>query len=176
MALHLLTNINMSNKRGGLFFGIIAGTLLGILFAPKKGKELRKELKQEVDKGGLGTETLKKNFAEMGQDIAGTAEEIYSQPEVQKNVNKGKKQLGKILTNADAKMQEFGEKYHDLGQEKIYEANEKVRHGIKMMKKKIMSDDGIMKRRVSKIVNKVKKAATAAKKRTRKIKIKKHSS
>ena len=69
----------MSNKKGGgLIFGVIMGTLLGVLFAPRKGKDLRKELKQEVSKGGIGAETLKKNFVEMGHDMANTAEEEQS--------------------------------------------------------------------------------------------------
>lgn len=99
VALHKLTS--MSKNKGGLLFGVIMGTLLGVLFAPKKGKDLRGQLKNEVEKGGLGTETLKKSFTEMGKDIADTAGEIYEQPEVQKQVKKGKRRLSDWLNEND---------------------------------------------------------------------------
>ncbi len=40
----------MSKKRGRyLFIGAIFGFILGLLFAPKKGKELRSDIKEKVD-------------------------------------------------------------------------------------------------------------------------------
>jgi len=83
----------MGNKRGGLFFGIIMGTLLGVLFAPRKGKELRKQLSDEIGDGGIGAKTLKKNFMEMGKDMTSTAEEVYMKPEIQKKVQETKKKV-----------------------------------------------------------------------------------
>lgn len=40
----------MSRKRGKyLFIGAIFGFIIGLLFAPKKGKELRSNIKEKVD-------------------------------------------------------------------------------------------------------------------------------
>ena len=136
----------MSNKRGGLLFGVIMGTLLGVLFAPKKGKELRKEFQNEVSKGGFGTETLKKNFKEMGSDMADTAQEVYAMPEVQEQVNKGKKHVDTLMKKVGGQLKAFGQKF--------------------------MGDIGFTKKPISKST----KSSTAAskvspKKRSRKVKI-----
>jgi len=194
-----LTKTNMSNKRGGLLFGVIMGTLVGVLFAPKKGKDLRNQLKQEVAKGGVGTETLKKNFAEMGQDMAATAEEVYNLPEVQKQVGKGKKQVTKFMekaethvNNAEKKVRDLGEKYLDLDDEKlqqvskkIHKASDTVRGKIQTMRQKLMGDMGFTKKPISKKSNgkNPKSSQTSnpqkkskSKPRTKNVKIKKHGS
>ena len=50
-----------------LITGVVAGTALGMLFAPKKGEELRKNFKTEIDKGGIKFETLKEAASKMGK-------------------------------------------------------------------------------------------------------------
>jgi gas vesicle protein len=60
-----------------LIAGVIAGTALGILFAPKEGKQVRKELKDEIDKGGTGLSTVKNTLTGMGKDIHGTSKDVY---------------------------------------------------------------------------------------------------
>ena len=158
----------MGNKRGGLIFGVIMGTLLGVLFAPRKGKELRKQLKDEVAHGGMGTETIKKNFKEMGQDMATTAEEVYNMPEVKKQVVKGKKHVDKFIRKAESKMnkaeqkvKDLGEKYLDLDGEKMEEISGKIHKASKnvqgkiqtfrekLMGQKIMKELGFKKRPIS---------------------------
>ncbi len=98
----------MGNRRGGLFFGVIMGTILGVLFAPRKGKELRKDLKEEVKRGGLGTATLKKNLLEMGKEMAASAETIYEKPAVKKQINKGKKRFYKFVDEAEKHLTGMG--------------------------------------------------------------------
>lgn len=94
----------MSNRRGGLLFGVIMGTILGVLFAPRKGKELRAKLKKEVKAGGVGSETLKESFLEMGKEVASSAERIYQKPEVQKQVVKGKKRFYRFVDEAGKRL------------------------------------------------------------------------
>ncbi len=94
----------MGNRRGGLFFGVIMGTILGVLFAPRKGKDLRAKLKKEVEAGGIGSETFKESFLEMGKEVANSAEKIYQKPEVQKHLIKGKKKLYGFLDEAEKKL------------------------------------------------------------------------
>jgi len=175
------------------------GTLLGVLFAPRKGKDLRKELKQEVSKGGMGTETLKKNFVEMGHDMANTAEEVYKMPEVQKQVGKGKKQAAKLMekagdqvNKAERKVKDFSEKYLDLDDEKIQQVSHKIQRASKnvqgklhTMKQKLMGDMGFTKKPISGKNQKAKSSRSksskstkpaAPKRRTKNVKIKKHGS
>jgi gas vesicle protein len=125
----------MSNKKGGLLFGVIVGTILGVLFAPKKGKDLRGKLKKEFESGGLGTETLKENFTAMGEDIAQTAQKIYEKPEVQKNVKKGKEYLKEVGNSAKEQLEEAG--LYDKGMQSFNQAKEQIQHGFTVVKKKI---------------------------------------
>ncbi len=183
----------MGNKRGGLLFGVIVGTLLGVLFAPRKGKELRKQLKNEVAKGGVGTETLKKNFVEMGEDMASTAGEVYSQPEVQKVVKKGKKQVDQWMQvaeghieKAEEKVKGLGEKYLDIGDEQLQKVSDKIHHAsrkvqgkIHSLRQKFMGDVKFSKKPISKTEKRASSASKksapkgASKKRTRRVNIKK---
>ncbi|MEK7673484.1 MAG: YtxH domain-containing protein [Patescibacteria group bacterium] len=58
-----------------LIAGIVAGTALGVLFSPKKGTDIRKNLKKEVKGGGIGLTTIKDTLVDMGKDIGDTYNE-----------------------------------------------------------------------------------------------------
>jgi len=73
-----------------LLTGIVAGTVVGILFAPKKGKEFRKELKKEIDKGGFGIDTIKETVTEMGKDMGESGEKAYAGVNKNKSFKKAK--------------------------------------------------------------------------------------
>ncbi|MFA6917632.1 MAG: YtxH domain-containing protein [Candidatus Gracilibacteria bacterium] len=73
-----------------LLAGLVAGTVVGVLFAPKKGQELRKEFKKELSKGGLGVETLKGAAAEIGKDIGGTDAYKQAHKELKKHAKTAK--------------------------------------------------------------------------------------
>ena len=120
----------MQNKKGGLLFGVIVGTLLGVLFAPRKGKELRGQLKKEIEKGGLGTGTLKENFIEMGHDMAETAQKISEKPEVKRTIKKGKQHAEKIYRKAKEKVEEVGSNVAGMGQDLYEKAGEKIEEGL----------------------------------------------
>lgn len=77
----------MGKRSGGFLFGILAGTALGILFAPKKGKRLRDEIKREREEGGYGLESVKDGFVGMGKEMVDSAKEFYGSEEVQEGVN-----------------------------------------------------------------------------------------
>ena len=70
---------NMKKKRlGSLLTGVAIGTGLGILFAPKKGEDTRKELKQKLDEMLLKVknmdkkevkETIEKKIIEIKEEL-----------------------------------------------------------------------------------------------------------
>ncbi|PKL36764.1 hypothetical protein CVV38_02590 [Candidatus Peregrinibacteria bacterium HGW-Peregrinibacteria-1] len=73
-----------------LLTGLAAGIGLGVLFAPKKGDELRKEIQKEVEKGGTGMKTISKNLKEMGGDLSETTKQTYekiAESELMKKAN-----------------------------------------------------------------------------------------
>jgi len=83
-----------------LLAGLVAGTVVGILFAPKKGKELRKEFKKEIDKGGFGIDTLKETVTEMGKDIGESGEKVYNDVSKNESFKQAEKELRKHANNA----------------------------------------------------------------------------
>src|SRR4030042_3482229 len=111
----------MGKHRSGLFFGLLSGAILGILFAPKKGRDLREDIKKERDEGGSGVGALKESFVGMGKDMAGTAKDVYESDSVQENISKAK-----------VKAQEYAE----MGKEKMGKAaKDAVKHAKKFSKK-----------------------------------------
>lgn len=80
----------MGKHRSGLLLGMIAGTALGILFAPKKGKTLRESIKKERNQGGYGFGAVKDGFVDMGKEVVSTAKEAYESDPVQEKLGKAK--------------------------------------------------------------------------------------
>lgn len=113
-------------RNGKFIFGAMLGALFGLVFAPKKGSELRKELKHEIEKGGHGEKTFKKTATQMGQDIVDTGKEVYHDPQVQKTIRHGKKEAMKIAEQAKVKLQESGEEWVHIAREKIMKGKEAV--------------------------------------------------
>lgn len=72
-------------KQGGLLFGVLMGTLLGILFAPKKGKQLRDTFFKELQKGGIGVKTLSSNFKGLGREIIKAVQDTQTKPTKDQN-------------------------------------------------------------------------------------------
>lgn len=76
-----------------LVAGVLAGTALGVLFAPKKGDEIRSKIKKDLKSGGTGFGVIKDTMTEMGKDIEDTAVKTYKKisenPEVKKAIKKG---------------------------------------------------------------------------------------
>ena len=59
----------MRKHRSSLFLGLIAGTVLALLFAPEKGKKLREKIKAERKEGGCGCVHVKNSFLGMFREI-----------------------------------------------------------------------------------------------------------
>jgi gas vesicle protein len=83
----------MARKKGGLLFGIMMGAMLGVLFAPGKGKQLREKLLKEIRGGGYGEKTIGNNFKMMGRNIVDVGREAYGDARVQEKISAGGKSL-----------------------------------------------------------------------------------
>jgi gas vesicle protein len=70
-------------KGKSLFFGLLSGAVLGVLFAPDAGKKMREKMKSEMKKGGTGLSALKKSFVDMGHDILETVDDVRSKMDSQ---------------------------------------------------------------------------------------------
>ena len=137
-----------------LFAGILAGTALGILFSPKKGKHVRKDIKEEVDEGGTGLSSIKDTIVEMGKDIGETCKECYEEVTDSDEYKKGKKKLKKATSDAKKEAKK-------LYKEKVpAKTRKKIKDTVKKAKK--TTKDTISK--AKKTVKKVKKKVTKKKK------------
>jgi gas vesicle protein len=88
---------------GALAFGAVAGLLL----APKKGSQTRKELLNEWDKGGSGVKTLKETGKKVGEDISQVAQEVKES----KVLKKGQKKVEGFVTETVSTVKEEGKKF-----------------------------------------------------------------
>jgi len=91
------------NKKS-IVAGLIAGTALGMLFAPKKGKDIRDKLKDEFKDGKTGASVLKNAILEIGKEMGDyctknlSKEQIEKSKKVLKNVkSKAEKNLKNIV-------------------------------------------------------------------------------
>jgi len=78
-------------KLKGIFAGLLLGGLAGLLFAPKKGKDLRNSIKQDIEGGHYGLNALKSAFTAMGKDMGNFTSEVTKNKDVKEYLEKGKK-------------------------------------------------------------------------------------
>lgn len=80
-----------------LIVGILAGTALGVLFSPKKGDEIRKNIKKEVKHGGTGLSTIVHTLSDMGKEIGESTKETYEEVSRTEAYRKAKAEAGKFV-------------------------------------------------------------------------------
>ncbi|MFA4891348.1 MAG: hypothetical protein WC604_03275 [Candidatus Gracilibacteria bacterium] len=74
-----------------LLAGLALGGLIGMLFAPKKGSELRESIKKDIDDGNYGLNAFKDAFTGMGKDMGGFVSNVAQHEEVKEYLLKGKR-------------------------------------------------------------------------------------
>lgn len=91
----------------GWFLGLAFGTLVGMLFAPRKGAELRAKIKAERKRGGLGIAPLGDDMRHVGAELASLAKEVYESDAVSDAIEKGKKQMKQIADDVVGEVVDF---------------------------------------------------------------------
>lgn len=106
-------------------FGVVVGATLGVLFAPRTGKELRARMKTDQKKGNLGIAPLKDDMQKLGQDLAGMAKDIYTSDQVQEIVEKGREKFEELS----------GDIGEEIGDFRVNKIKQTVRRGKRALKK-----------------------------------------
>ncbi|MBP9717757.1 YtxH domain-containing protein [Candidatus Gracilibacteria bacterium] len=94
----------------GWLFGLLFGGLMGILFAPRKGIDLRKKIKKDRDDGKLGVAPLQDDVKQIMHDIGSMAKDFYDSPGVNEMIQKGKKAIGEVAHTVKEDFSEVLEK------------------------------------------------------------------
>lgn len=95
-----------SNKFGW-FLGLVFGALVGVLFAPRKGKDLREKIKSDRKKGALGFAPLQDDFKTIGLEIADIAIDIYNSDAVSNLVETGRRNFKNISDDFVGEVADF---------------------------------------------------------------------
>lgn len=149
-----------------LLLGLVTGAATGLLFAPEKGKSLRKKIVSERKKGGLGTKAVGNDLKKMGEEIFGLMKEIAELEEVQTAWNKTK---GTVADMADMKKDEI-DKLVDKAHTKAEEMKSMVASYAGTKKKEIEAEVKKKAKKVeTKVKGKAKKAVKKAKSKAKKI-------
>lgn len=121
-------------RKLGLIVGAIIGTVAGVLFAPRSGKNLRKRIKEDLDKGGSGLNPLKEDAKIVGKDIAETFNEVKESASVKKAVNEGKKKVNKAIKDAEKSVKKAAKDAVKYGKKEAEKLKKKVSGGAKKKK------------------------------------------
>ena len=75
--LHSICTMKLKN----ILLGLVAGAGLGVLFAPKTGKELREKIKKEREEGGTGFEELKEAMSDSAVEVVNYSKKLWAKAE-----------------------------------------------------------------------------------------------
>lgn len=148
----------------GWFLGLVFGTLFGVLFAPRKGKELRQRMKADRKKGKLGIAPLHDDLKFLGHEIASIAKDIYQSEPVQDIVEKGRRQVKELSNDFVGEVADFHKTriapLTHTAKSKSHEMQQNIKHAKhdwNDLKKKVKASAKVGKRAAKEIKSIMKK-------------------
>lgn len=141
------------NKLVKFLAGVAAGISLGVLFAPKKGKDLRKKLSKSNNKLADFGQTL----LEASKDASEEVKRLIETPEVQEMINSGKVKAEEIIDKLKDQSEELSSKAKSELDKLVDNAAKKANATKKQATKKVKKVATASKKRVDKAVKQVKK-------------------
>ncbi|HPU94845.1 MAG TPA: YtxH domain-containing protein [Candidatus Gracilibacteria bacterium] len=143
-----------------LVAGLALGGLVGLLFAPKKGSEFRKELKKDFEKGNYGMNAFRDTFMDMGKDMSNFTSDVAKHEEVQEYLVKGKKAAKDVQKRASLWLEaNYGitDEDIDMARKQLSKKAGKMKTKAKKAMKKAKGVAGKVTKQVKKEVKKMKK-------------------
>lgn len=132
----------MFQRLKSLLTGIAAGTIIGVLFAPKKGSETRKMIKEDIKKGNFGVNAIKDTATGMGKDVGDTYSEISKEVSKNESLKKGINTAKDVAEKAKDKAEELYKEYVPADKRKkinetIKDAKDVLNKGVDKVKETI---------------------------------------
>jgi len=155
----------------GWLFGLLTGTVLGVLFAPRKGKDLRNKMKQDRKRGRLGVEPLKNDISLLGKSVHGVISDLYkevSENEVVKDtINTGKEYLGDYVDEVREQFDDFKKHSYNPAKNQVQKnLDEKVKSAKEVLKRVKREGIVVEKKLISKTAVKPKVKKRVSKKKS----------
>jgi gas vesicle protein len=143
----------------GLLLGMATGAITGLLFAPQKGKELRKNIATERSKGGIGHKAVAKNMSSMADEVSDLVKEVAKSEEAREFWMKTHEAVSDF-TGGAVELEEWVKNAH----EKADKLKDTVSEYAEEKKKYMKQAKGAAKTGVKKAKSAVKKAKTTVRK------------
>jgi len=172
-------------KIGRYIVGLISGLTFGMLFAPRKGKDLRKELMKKGKKSDPysscheGAKVLGKAFKEAGEDAWGEIKSLGDHEQVAALLEMSKEKMHAFLEMAEEKgydvaatVQEKLEGLVEMVKEKAEEGKEMAMDVEKVVEKKVIATKKNVAFAKRKVQMKARQAKSALKKAAKKAGVK----
>lgn len=126
-------------KRGffGWIVGLATGTALGVLFAPRKGKETRDRIKKARKSGGVGYEPVLDDIKKLGEEITDAASDMYEGSVVQDQIEDWRRRLNELsgdLVSEVKPVEKRGKRWFREGKRMYHGGKRVVAQAAKEMK------------------------------------------